>query len=383
MAAVDMGSNCRSGRIEKLTESVLCVLVLSLAMAWPACRARAEELPVEDANLLETHTLLVSSYADSGPGSLRAALEQAVESGQTYRIIFGAAEGIFSVPRVIELSSPLPVIRTEVEIDGFIPGLLWKAYGAKVNGSGQFRVFEVAPSGMLRLTGITVENGRAESGGGILNHGRLVIEGVSLLENHAAEAGGAIANNGGEAAVINSTAYGNSADRGGAVANLAGSLRLTNVTLHQNQAETGSAVFSLSPLVLTNSILTGAATQCVNRGALVDSKNNIFSTSEGCGEAVISVDPHLGTLNYYNGPTPTIPISSLSPARNLGDNSAATDHAGNPLKWDQRGGGDPRFARGYVDIGAFEHQSKLPNEHVVDTLEDTILRGCTRIGVGD
>jgi hypothetical protein len=203
------------------------------------------------------------------------------------------------------------------------------------------------------------------------------------VDNHAKEAGGAIANQGGEAFVINSTAYGNSADKGGAVANLEGSLRLTNVTLHQNQAATGSAVFSLGPLVLNNSILTGEATQCVNRGALVESRHNIFSASEGCGEAIISADPHLGTLNYYNGPTRTIPISSLSPARNLGDNAAAIDHAGNPLKWDQRGGGDPRFTRGYVDIGAFERQSTLPTEHVVDTPEDTILRGCNQIGVGD
>ena len=183
--------------------------------------------------------------------------------------------------------------------------------------------------------------------------------------------------------MINSTAYRNSADKGGAVANLAGRLRLTNVTLHQNQAATGSAVFSLGPLVLNNSILTGEGTQCVNRGELVESRHNLFSTSEGCGEAIISADPHLGALNYYNGPTRTLSISSRSPARNLGDNAAAIEHTGNPLKWDQRGNGDPRFTRGYVDIGALEHQSKLPTEHVVDTPEDTILRGCTQIGVGD
>lgn len=383
MAAVDMRSNCRPGGTEKLIEGVLCVLVLSLAIAWPACRVQAEASSADDADLLETQTLVVSSYADSGPGSLRAALEQAGESPRSHRIVFGSAEGPFSVPRVIELSSPLPVIQTKVEIDGFIPGLLWTAYGATVSGNDQFRVFEVAPGGLLRLAGITVANGRAGSGAGVLNHGHLVIEGVTLLENHATEAGGAVANQGGEAFIINSTAHRNSADKGGAVANLEGRLRLTNVTLHQNQAETGSAVFSLGPLVLNNSILTGEAMQCVNRGALVESRHNMFSTSEGCGEAIISADPHLGALNYYNGPTRTLSISSLSPARNLGDNAAAIDHTGNPLKWDQRGNGDPRFTRGYVDIGAIEHQSKLPTEHVVDTPEDTILRGCTRIGVGD
>jgi hypothetical protein len=228
-----------------------------------------------------------------------------------------------------------------------------------------------------------VTNGHADLGAGILNRGRLIVQGVTLLENRASEAGGAIANDGGEAFIINSTAYKNSADRGGAVANLAGSLRLTNVTLHQNQAETGSAVFSRDQLVLNNSILTGEPTQCINQGTLIESRHNIFSSSEGCGMALLSADPQLGTLNHYNGPTRTIPISALSPARNLGDNAAATDDSGNPLKWDQRGNGDPRFARGYVDIGAIEHQSRLPDEHVVDTLEDTILRGCVPAGVAD
>jgi hypothetical protein len=383
MAVVDMLSNRRPGKSGKLIEGALCLLVLSLVVASPTCRAQAEAPSADEADLPETQTLVVSSYADSGPGSLRAALEQADKPPKTYRIVFGSAEGPFSVPRAIELSSPLPVIQTEVEIDGFIAGLLWTAYGATLSGSGQFRVFEVAPSGMLRLTGITVAEGRADSGAGILNHGRLIIEGVTLLGNHATEAGGAVANQGGEAFVINSTAYRNSAERGGAVANLAGNVRLTNVTLHQNQAATGSALFSLGPLVLNNSILTGEGTQCVNLAELVESRHNLFSTSEGCGEAIISADPHLGALNYYNGPTRTLSISSRSPARNLGDNAAAIDHKGNPLKWDQRGNGDPRFTRGYVDIGAVEHQSELPTEHVVDTSEDTILRGCTKIGGAD
>ena len=170
MGAVNALSNWGPGAIRKLTEGVLCVLVLSLAIAWPACRVQAETSPADDAGPLEKQTLVVSSYADSGPGSLRAALEQASESSRTYRIGFGSAEGPFSVPRVIELSSPLPVIQTKVEIDGFIPGLLWTAYGATVSGKDQFRVFEVASGGVLRLAGITVANGHSGSGAGVLNH---------------------------------------------------------------------------------------------------------------------------------------------------------------------------------------------------------------------
>ena len=72
MAAVDMRSKCRPEGIEKLIEGVLCVLVLSLAIAWPACRVQAESGSAGDEGVRDTQTLVVSSYADSGPGSLRA-----------------------------------------------------------------------------------------------------------------------------------------------------------------------------------------------------------------------------------------------------------------------------------------------------------------------
>ena len=113
-----MHLNFRPRGIDKMTAGILPVLAMSLALAWPACRVKAEVSSVGDADLPETQTLVVSSYADSGPGSLRAALEQASEPSRTYRIHLGSADGPFSVPSVIELSSPLPVIQTEVEIDG-------------------------------------------------------------------------------------------------------------------------------------------------------------------------------------------------------------------------------------------------------------------------
>jgi hypothetical protein len=54
------------------------------------------------------------------------------------------------------------------------------------------------------------------------------------------------------------------------------------------------------------------------------------------------------------------------------------DEYGKPLKWDQRGNGDPRFAAGITDIGAFEQQAVTLIR--VDTVEDGDLRGCTRSG---
>jgi hypothetical protein len=45
----------------------------------------------------------------------------------------------------------------------------------------------------------------------------------------------------------------------------------------------------------------------------------------------------LGTLGYYGGPTPTVPLLTGSPAIDAGDPSGCTDGSGHPLKIDQRG----------------------------------------------
>lgn len=331
------------------------------------------------------HTHVVTTTADAGPGSLRFALEGSARTPGADRIVFGDADGPFSTPQTIELAGPLPAITGEVTIDGHIRHRLWTAYGATISGGGRQRVFQVPPGATLRLAGITIVDGRADDGGAVLNRGRLVVEGVSLLRNEAVDAGGAIANDGGEVLLINSTAADNRAARGGAVANLDGQLRVTNSTLYRNEAEEGAALYSVAGLEMANSILAGGAgIQCVNSGPLADgTTHNLITSHRGCGEPILSDDPRLGGFGYYNGPTPVFTLEGGSPAINLGDNAAAVGEDGQLLKWDQRGNGDPRFAAGYTDLGAFEHQAQLPDEFVVDTIEDTGLRGCSIVGAAD
>jgi hypothetical protein len=65
----------------------------------------------------------------------------------------------------------------------------------------------------------------------------------------------------------------------------------------------------------------------------------------------------------------------------MGDNAAAVDERGEPLAWDQRGNGDPRFVAGVTDIGAFEVQA-FPVLRV-NMVEDSEMRSCTGTGVAD
>lgn len=331
------------------------------------------------------HVHQVTTTADPGPGSLREALEHAGRTPGPDRIVFGTINGPFSTPQTIRLQAPLPVIEGEATIDGFIDGLLWRAYGVTVSGERRYRVFETAPGATLHLRGITVADGAAARGAGLLNRGRAVIEGVTFLRNRAAGSGAAIANAGGDLALINSTASENHARRGGALANLGGSVRVTNSTLYANRARRGNALFSRGRLALANSILSGGeGLACINRGPLdAATTHNLIAGQRGCGRPVSEADPHLQPIGHYNGPTPVFPLAGGSPAINLGENAAAVDADGRPLVWDQRGNGDPRFAAGYTDLGAFEQQAPLAAELVVDSIEDNGLRGCGLVGPPD
>lgn len=355
--------------------------IVAGALPCAACLAVAMAVAAEPA----VHVHQVSTTADHGPGSLRQALENAARTPGPDRIEFGPADGPFGTPQTIRLQAPLPVVAGEVTIDGFIDGLLWRAYGVTVSGAGRFRVLETAPGARLHLRGITVADGAAARGAGLLNRGRTVVEGVAFLRNRATGAGGAVANAGGELAIINSTAGENRAKRGGALANLAGSLRVVNSTLYANHARRGTAIFSKGPLALANSILAGeAGLACLNRGTLdASSTHNLIVGQRGCGRPISEADPRLQPIGYYNGPTPVFPLAGGSPALNLGENSAAVDAGGRPLVWDQRGNGDPRFAAGYTDLGAFEQQAPLASEFVVDSVEDNGLRGCGLVGPPD
>ncbi len=137
-------------------------------------------------------------------------------------------------------------------------------------------------------------------------------------------------------------------------------------------------------MLLRNTILANSegVLDCLSREPPVEgSNNNLIEGNAGCGTPLTSADPRLGTAGYYNGPTKTIPLQGGSPAINMGDNASALDEMNQPLRWDQRGSGDPRFVAGYTDIGAFEYQA-FP-ELEVDVADDVELRSCTSVSRSD
>lgn len=358
------------------------LLALTSALAHRGARpVYAEALhPIQGANLF-----WVTTVEDQGEGSLRYAIEMANARPGTDLIRFDGRRGPFATPQTITLKGPLPTLADELTIAGDQPDRLWQATGVTLSGGNAQRMFHIAPGVRVTLSSLTVAQGRASCGGGVLNQGQLLVKGVTFLQNQAGESGGAICNQGGAVELINSTFFGNRAHQaGGALADLGGRTIVTNCTFSENASPRGGGIYSDGQLLLRNTIAAnsvGGADCRAEGGFHPASSHNLIETSHGCGQPISSTNPRLGALGRYNGPTATLPLESGSPAINLGANAAAVDENGVTLRWDQRGNGDPRIVSGITDIGAFEHQG-LP-DWAVDTLEDSDLRGCTRAGRGD
>jgi len=128
-------------------------------------------------------TLTVTTTADDGPGSLRQALAEAAP-GDTI---------VLQTTGTITLTGGALAITKDLAIAG--PG----ASMLTIDAGGASRVFEVGSvwlSVSATISGVTIANGAAASGGGILNDGTLTLAGVTLTGHTASNEGGAIFNRG-------------------------------------------------------------------------------------------------------------------------------------------------------------------------------------------
>jgi hypothetical protein len=182
------------------------------------------------------------------------------------------------------------------------------------------------------------------AGGGIYNqnHGTLLLVNCTLANNSAVGAGnawgGAVVNDAATASLLNATLDGNSFVIDPTIVGSVQAIGLGSSLLTTNNGTT----------LLTNSILFATAGQTNVSGQVSDGGHNISSDASGAFTAASSrnsTDPLLGTLGFYGGPTPTIPLQPGSPAVD------AADTAAGPAT-DQRGVTRPVGAAS--DIGAFE-----------------------------
>ncbi|MBX7105464.1 MAG: hypothetical protein K1X57_15370 [Gemmataceae bacterium] len=185
------------------------------------------------------NTLFVTNDADSGPGSLRAAIVAAnANAGLMDAIVFDSA--FFQTPRTIALTSGELVISDGVQIEG--PG----AAAVTLTANGASRLFAVNGPSTIEVTirGMQLSGGAADTGGAVLAlSGQLRIENCVVAGNKASANGGGIASLSGSVLVIESSSlHANTAAKDGGCVYVAGEtaiVTIRNSNLTQNQATGG------------------------------------------------------------------------------------------------------------------------------------------------
>jgi hypothetical protein len=332
------------------------------------------------APLAHAATVTVTSFADSGSGSLRSAITNAT-AGET--IVLPA--GTYTV-KSASINAPVPITITGAGAN--------ETFIDAAGEPAQDGILEAA--GALTVTGVTFENASGFDGGAIYTASSLTLDDDAFVDN-SASAGGAVfdtsdgapvaavsidrtlfegntASEGGavflgengNVPIDDSTFSGNSATESGAVVevdygspNYPTDLTLTNDTLVGNSAPTqdGILVNNAETIKFENTVLAdnGAAGNdniCQGDGnyAYVSLGHNLSDVSEadcdltGAGDRV-GISPDLSALANHGGPTQTYLPLPGSPLIDGGSN------VGCPAL-DQRGLARPFGAS--CDIGAVE-----------------------------
>jgi len=238
-----------------------------------------------------------------------------------------------------------------------------------IDGTGTGTVVTVGSPAHVTVSKVTVRNGVAKGGGGILNFGTLTISKSTVSGNAAyrgfftvGSAGGGVFSAhctfSGYSTIINSTLSGNSASSGGGI--FARGAAINNSTLSGNSAGRGGGGGISGVATIQNSIVANnSGGNCA--GTMTSNGYNLSSDGScnfnGPGD-LNNTNPMLGPLQNNGGPTQTMAVPSGSPAVDAGNPSGCTDGSGHLLKTDQRGQPRPDAEdTGGCDMGAYESQS--------------------------
>jgi hypothetical protein len=394
--------------VNKALIGVSLIVASLLMLFWLASPAQATAFTVTNLN-------------DSGAGSLRQAITDAESSSGADTIGFQSG-----LSGTITLASQLPTITDTA-------GLTIDGAGANITVSGNdsvqlFQVGSGMPGAQLTLKNLTVADGFAPIGSGLLNDRGTVEVTNSTFSGNSATEGAGIFNLGGTVTVTNSTFSGNSATTaalshgGGGILNTGfsgnGVLTVTNSTFSGNSAARaggGIANTDTGTLTVANSTFSGNSTASENsgvpRGGAIDTTSGtptatlrntiVANTTQGdncfgpitdggyniddgttCGFSAAnnsrpSTNPQLNSSGLQNngGPTKTIALQQTSPAVDKGKAfGATTDQRGEPRPHDFANVSNATGGDG-SDIGAFELQTSVLQTPVLAIDDVTVIEG--------
>jgi hypothetical protein len=350
--------------------------------------------------------VVVTTTADSGPGSLRDAIPRG--SYITFDPnVFSPA----TAPHSIVLLTALPEINGDTTIVG--PGANnLTVQRSTTAGTPDFRIFTVETSQFLNgrapleqsvsFSGLTISNGAAILGAGIYCQANCIIVDCTLSGNLSgnspAAAGGGVFASEGNLTLVGCTVANNSSESGGGIYFHAfdrTSLGCTvlNCTVSGNHSGDGSLYVSSvvgTSLEISNCTFSGEGPAIAAGNLTAHLDNNIFfttgpsanlvSASSSPAPVIVSdgfnlsnrddtkylkangdrngANPMLGPLQNNGGPTLTHALLPGSLAIDKGNSTRMTDQRGAPRPVD-----DPNSTNGSgnaSDIGAFEFQGTPP-----------------------
>lgn len=350
------------------------------------------------AGLAQAAVHVVTTAADSGPGSLRTAIAAANASPDDDEIIF--APGLDHATPIVLLSGQLLIQdngRLTLRGEGRIV----------VDGNANGRVIDIADDANVVIEGMTLRNGEVVGigprdggglyvgagatvaldrvvvsgnrvaainmfGGGIYlsNGANAVLTNVAVVDNTAGDgdAGGIFVAAASTLTMFNSTVSGNN---GGGIAS-AGTLRLINSTVTNNHSGNHAGIYTQGTLELVNSIVAGntGLHDCGQSGGSTVRSYSLVGSGTcggGGGPGNLSGDPMLGALVDPGDGSPPyhLPLPG-SPVLDAGTDTCGTFDC--PLT-DVRGVARPQgaaFDMGAAELRAYTLSVSVTGEGSVD-----------------
>jgi len=223
---------------------------------------------LDGVGLVKPASVVVTSAANAGPGSLRRAVDVVANNGTiTFDPSLAGA--------TIGLSGPIVLSGKTVTIQGA------GAPGLALSGGGADRVFIIDPGARLNLRDLTITNGYGyELAGGVLNNGTLDMDRCLVTNNTVTTSGvdfwkgGAGIYNGGNSTfrLKDSTVSGNAVtggDGGGIYAFFNATVEIENATISGNlSTNVGGGIRMLGTATLRNSTVSGNASTGWHGGAI-------------------------------------------------------------------------------------------------------------------
>ena len=300
----------------------------------------------------------VTTTADAGAGSLRAALAVASSNGQPNIINFSIPAtdpGAVGSSVTITLGSPL--------VPGANDGYLTTIDGGTgvnnvtLSGNGGTQILNIASGVNLTINALNLTRGSGNDGGAIsvAQGGALRLTNSAVFNNSASLGGGIYTGTGCALTLTNVTISGNSASSLGGGLYAPCTTMATNCTIANNSAEYEGGVLldgTGATFTLGNTIIAGntASYSPDANGNFTSQGYNLIGNASGANGFTATGDQTgvsalLSALGNHGGPTLTHELEIGSPAIDTGNSALTVDQRGLPRPYGAAS-----------DIGAYELQ---------------------------